>query len=65
MANIDPSTTRWRKSSYSNADKECVELANLGTEVGLRDSKNPATEIVRFPGSAWNDFLGHVKGRAL
>lgn len=36
--------TIWRKSSYSGESGgggACVELANLGTSVGVRDSKNP------------------------
>lgn len=32
-------TTRWRKSSHSGQDTECVELAHTGDAV--RDSKNP------------------------
>lgn len=31
--------TRWRKSSLSGQDTECVELAHTGDAV--RDSKNP------------------------
>lgn len=30
---------RWRKSTYSQDEGECVELANIGA---VRDSKNPA-----------------------
>ncbi|WP_084337161.1 DUF397 domain-containing protein [Actinomadura oligospora] len=35
--------TLWRKSSHSEsgAGGTCVELANLGTSVGVRDSKAP------------------------
>jgi hypothetical protein len=34
---------QWRKSSRSgtNADGNCVELADLGTTIAIRDSKNP------------------------
>ncbi|TYK50681.1 DUF397 domain-containing protein [Actinomadura decatromicini] len=32
----------WRKSSYSSSQGDnCVELADLGTAVGVRDSKDP------------------------
>ncbi|WP_433330364.1 DUF397 domain-containing protein [Spirillospora sp. CA-294931] len=36
-------STTWRKSSHSSGGTsgECVELASLGSEVGIRDSKNP------------------------
>lgn len=32
----------WRKSSYSGSQGDhCVELADLGKAVGVRDSKDP------------------------
>ncbi|MBO2459316.1 DUF397 domain-containing protein [Actinomadura violacea] len=32
----------WRKSSHSGGDEgECVEVADLDGQVGVRDSKNP------------------------
>jgi hypothetical protein len=31
----------WRKSSYSTAGSDCVELAELGAAILLRDSKHP------------------------
>ncbi|MEV5570394.1 DUF397 domain-containing protein [Spirillospora sp. NPDC052269] len=34
----------WRKSTHSEGQDQggtCVELADLGSAVGLRDSKNP------------------------
>jgi uncharacterized protein DUF397 len=36
------SAVRWRKSSYSNDEGECVEVAVFPSgAVGVRDSKNP------------------------
>ncbi|MET8758426.1 DUF397 domain-containing protein [Lentzea sp. NPDC004782] len=35
-------TTRWRKSSYSASDGNCVEV---GRGVGVRDSKSPSVEL--------------------
>lgn len=33
---------RWRKSSFSDsAGNNCIELADLGDAVGMRDSKDP------------------------
>jgi hypothetical protein len=34
--------TRWRKSSYSGSDGNCVEV---GRGVGIRDSKAPSVEL--------------------
>ncbi|MEU5880428.1 DUF397 domain-containing protein [Spirillospora sp. NPDC047279] len=31
----------WRKSSHSDHAGECVELADLGMSVTIRDSKDP------------------------
>jgi hypothetical protein len=31
----------WRKSSFSSAGNDCVELADTGDAVLLRDSKHP------------------------
>ncbi|WP_157129169.1 DUF397 domain-containing protein, partial [Nocardia amamiensis] len=37
--NVDLSAASWFKSSYSSSDKECVEVALLGSGfVGVRDS---------------------------
>lgn len=34
----------WRKSSYSSSNGgACVELADLGDTIGIRDSKNPVS----------------------
>lgn len=37
-------TTRWRKSTRSNPDGDCVELAHTLDRV--RDSKNPAGPVL-------------------
>jgi hypothetical protein len=32
---------RWRKASASSANSQCVELADAGPDVLVRDSKHP------------------------
>lgn len=39
---------RWRKSSYSGQQGECVEVADLTSQIGVRDSKNPAGPVLTF-----------------
>ncbi|WP_413801505.1 DUF397 domain-containing protein [Streptomyces iranensis] len=49
----------FRKSSYSNAHEECVEVAtNVPNTVAVRDSKDPEGRILRFTPAAWADFQG-------
>ncbi|MCP2342546.1 DUF397 domain-containing protein [Actinomadura rupiterrae] len=39
---MKPSEIMWRKSSYSaDNNGNCIELADLATAVGVRDSKDP------------------------
>ncbi|SDP66607.1 protein of unknown function [Lentzea jiangxiensis] len=45
--------TRWRKSSYSTPDMNCVEV---GRGVGLRDSKSPSVELP-LAAHQWASFL--------
>lgn len=40
--------TQWRKSSHSDpSGPECVELAELGDHIGVRDSKSPEVGHLR------------------
>lgn len=53
----------WRKSTYSGENGgHCVELAFLGTAVGLRDSKDKGNGpiLVVNPGE-WNAFLAEAR----
>ncbi|MFJ9380553.1 DUF397 domain-containing protein [Streptomyces sp. NPDC101455] len=48
----------WFKSSYSTPEGgNCVEIANLNTEVGIRDSKNSAGPALLVPAGAWSAFV--------
>lgn len=62
----------WWKSSYSgNTGGDCVEVANNGVHVLIRDSKyrrdssnDPATEpIISVTAHQWNAFLAAVADR--
>ena len=48
----------WFKSSYSTGEGgNCVEVADLNTEVGIRDSKNSAGPALVVPAGAWSAFV--------
>ena len=57
-----PSGGKWRKSSFSASNGDCVEVAILaGGKVGVRDSKALADPYLRFSGRAWAAFVGDVR----
>ncbi|MBM0204856.1 DUF397 domain-containing protein [Micromonospora sp. STR1s_5] len=49
---------RWRKSSRSNQDNMCVEVAtNLGDVVGVRDSKDSDGPVLVVDAYSWRLFV--------
>ncbi|MBD0738059.1 DUF397 domain-containing protein [Streptomyces sp. CBMA29] len=59
MSDGDLTTATWFKSSYSNGQGECVEIAFVGEAVAMRDSKNPAGPALVF---APGEFGAFVRG---
>ncbi|MCX5556662.1 DUF397 domain-containing protein [Streptomyces sp. NBC_00038] len=57
MRNEDSSGFTWRKSSYSGADGQCVEVAFVGGAVIIRDSGKPFESYIAFPGWHWQAFV--------
>ena len=57
----DLSNARWRKSSRSGANGNCVEWANLGDTIAVRDSKDPHGPALIFTPDEWRAFLSGVK----
>ncbi|MFI5782963.1 DUF397 domain-containing protein [Nocardia sp. NPDC051570] len=58
----DLSSARWFKSSRSQGDGDCVEIAHLdGGMVGIRDSKNPTGPALVFAPGEWDAFTATVR----
>lgn len=53
--------TDWRKSSYSFANGNCVEVGRGPAAIAVRDSKNPGGPVLRFRDSGWAAFVAAVK----
>jgi hypothetical protein len=55
-------TYKWRKSSYSTAQSNCVEVArNVPGTVAVRDSKDPGGPILRFAPDEWARLTERLK----
>ncbi|MGW7197369.1 DUF397 domain-containing protein [Streptomyces chryseus] len=53
---------RWIKSSYSGGSgTECVEVANLGMGVAVRDSKAPDGARIAVASRSWGAFIRAVR----
>jgi hypothetical protein len=53
--------SRWRKTSYSDNGGNCVEVADAGTRVLVRDTTDRTGPVLGFTPDAWRRFADHVK----
>ena len=62
MNHDDVTATSWRKSSYSNSQANCVEIARTRNgKVAVRDSRNPAGGALSFSPNEWQTFVTKVQ----
>jgi Domain of unknown function (DUF397) len=66
MRSVNPGGPAWRKSSYSAANGDCVQVARLANgRVGVRDSKSVASPTLDVTPAGWQAFVRRVKGSRL
>jgi hypothetical protein len=56
----DPGLLTWRTSRRSSGGN-CVEVANHGGSVFVRDSKNPSGPVLTFEIAVFRSFLAHLR----
>jgi len=62
MNTSDVTAAIWHKSTYSNGQANCVEVAsNLPGIVAVRDSKNPDGPALVFEPGDWAAFVAGVR----
>lgn len=57
----DQPRTRWRRSSFSGDDANCVEIAMIGSAFGVRDAKAPDTGRLGIPRRAYAGLLAYAR----
>ncbi|MFE4977115.1 DUF397 domain-containing protein [Kitasatospora sp. NPDC056651] len=66
METVDLTEAAWFKSSRSNAQSACVEVAFLNSGIiPVRDSKDPSGPALAFPTDAWTAFITAIKSGEL
>jgi flagellar biosynthesis regulator FlaF len=58
---VDISSAVWRKSTRSQTNGQCVEVADLFEAVAVRDSKDLSGPALTFTRRAWAAFIEGVK----
>ena len=58
---MDVGHLTWRKSNYTGANGNCVEVAQLSAVVAVRDSKDPGGPKLTFSPEEWLAFVAGVK----
>ncbi|MFJ9556315.1 DUF397 domain-containing protein [Nocardiopsis sp. NPDC101807] len=66
QSHLDPTSLKFRKSSYSGARTEnCVEVAELPAGAAVRDTQNRELGHLEFGGTEWSALLAGVRTTGL
>ncbi|MEU5845467.1 DUF397 domain-containing protein [Saccharopolyspora shandongensis] len=61
VASEDLPRLRWRKSSRSSMQGNCVEVAFSAEAVAARDSKDPDGGALFFGAATWSSFIDDLR----
>jgi len=61
MITIKHPGSRWRKSSYSDRESNCVEVTGQSGAVAVRDTKNLQGPALAFTPGSWQAFTRAIK----
>ncbi|WP_422770187.1 DUF397 domain-containing protein [Plantactinospora sp. WMMC1484] len=63
---FDSADAKWRTSSRSGANGNCVEVADkVGAVVAVRDSKDRSGPVLVFGPAAWTTFTASLRDGTL
>ena len=51
----------WRKSRYSGGEGNCIEVADSGNRVLVRDTQDRTGPVIKVSLAAWRRFAEQVK----
>jgi hypothetical protein len=61
MPALDLSRAKWRKSTHSAGNGNCVEVAEVSGQVAVRDSKDSHGPALLVTAAAWQNFICATK----
>lgn len=62
---VELAHSQWRKSSYSGGANDCVEVAELGEHVAVRDSKDISSRPLLFSKEAMRALVNGITRGAI